>query len=257
MAELLFLGTGAADWTMEDKIPGKEFRRNSAALLDKTLMLDCGSYIFDFLADNGDSALYDGVTDILITHNHKDHIDADSVRKIADNHPIRVGCDKAVMEKIGRHENITFIKLMPFREVQMGEYSVMPLLANHDIVAMGENFAFHYIIETPDGKKLLYATDGAWFLRPSWQEMKQHKLDLAVLDCTVGDFHDWRVFEHNTIPMLREMVQEMKNVDMMAENGKIYATHLARTLHEPHDITAAILKEFGMETAFDGLNVTF
>jgi len=47
MAELLFLGTGAADWTMEDKVPGKEFRRNSAALLDKTVMLDCGSYIFD------------------------------------------------------------------------------------------------------------------------------------------------------------------------------------------------------------------
>ena len=94
-------------------------------------------------------------------------------------------------------------------------------------------------------------------MRPSWQEMKQHKFDLAVLDCTVGDFHDWRVFEHNTIPMLREMVQEMKNVEMMAENGKIYATHLAKTLHEPHEKTAEILKAFGMETAYDGLKVQF
>ena len=257
MAELLFLGTGAADWTMEDKVPGKEFRRNSAALLDKTVMLDCGSYIFDFLQDSGDETLYDNVTDILITHNHKDHVHAESVRALADKQPIRVGCDKAVMEKIGAHENIAYIKLSPFHKVQMGAYIVTPILANHDNVADGENFSFHYIIETPDGKKLLYATDGAWFLRPSWEEMKQHKLDLAVLDCTVGDFHDWRVFEHNTIPMLREMVQEMNNMEMMSENGKIIATHLARTLHEPHEVTAEILKEFGMETAYDGLHVLF
>ncbi len=257
MAELLFLGTGAADWTPEDKALGKEFRRNSAALLDRKVMLDCGSYVFDFLEDSEDKTLYDGVTDIFITHNHKDHVDAEAVRNLADAHPVRVGCDKAVMDKIGKHKNITYIQLKPFCAVTCGDYRVMPVLANHDNVADGENFSFHYIITTPDGKKLLYATDGAWFLRPSWQEMKQHKFDLAVLDCTVGDFHDWRVFEHNTIPMLREMVQEMNHVEMMADGGKIYATHLAKTLHEPHEQTEEILKEFGMETAFDGLNVSF
>lgn len=261
MAELIFLGTGAADWTMENKVPGKEFRRNSAALLDRKLMLDCGglggAYILDFREDFGDKTLYDDVTDILITHNHGDHVDAGTVRKLADEHPRHVWCDKAVSERIGEHPNITYTLLKPFQEVVCGAYRVMPILANHDIVADGENYAFHYIIETPDGKKLLYATDGAWFLRPSWQEMKQHKFDLAVLDCTVGDFHDWRVFEHNTIPMLREMVQEMNNVEMMNENGKIIATHLARTLHEPHEVTAEILKKFGMETAYDGLKVLF
>ena len=41
--------------------------------------------------------------------------------------------------------------------------------------------------------------------------------------------------------------------NMVAENGVIVASHLARTLHKPHEETKEILQKAGMLTAYDGM----
>lgn len=255
MSELLFLGTGAADWILEER--NGFFRRNSAALLDRKIMLDCGLHIFDFLEEYGNKELFENVTDILITHSHDDHYRKESVVKLAEKHKIRVACDIFTKNDIGNHENIEFVNLKPFKEFELDGYKIIPLLANHEMVCDEENLACHYIIETSDGKKLFYGLDGAWFLRPSWQEMKKHKFDVMVFDATCGDYHDWRIFEHNTIPMLREITEEIRVQKVISENGILVASHLARTLHLPHKETAEILEKFGVVCAYDGLTIEF
>ena len=134
-------------------------------------------------------------------------------------------------------------------------YKITPVLANHDVVLTEKRRAVHYIIETPEGKTVFYGLDGAWLLRPTWQEMKKHRFDLMVFDCTVGDSDDWRLFEHNTIPMLRKITDEILRLKMLKEGGKLVASHLARTLHLDHEATAEILKELSMLTAYDGLRL--
>lgn len=255
MAEFTFLGTGAADWDIKDK--GGFFRRNSAALVNKNLMLDCGRHIFDFMESSGNPHLYDDVSDIIITHNHDDHYCRESVLKLAGKNRLRVGCSKEVMRIIGAHPNIEYTAFEPFGEYMMGEYKVTALLANHHVVVNENDAAFHYIIETADGKKIFYGLDGAWFLRPSWEVMKKHKFDVMVLDCTVGDMDDWRMFEHNTIPMLRMMMREIQNQKLVSQNGVVIASHMAKTLHSSHEETAEILKKFGMAAAFDGMSFNF
>lgn len=255
MAELLFLGTGAADW--EIKARNGFFRRNSAALLDRKLLLDCGAHIFDFAAETGEPNLYGGVTDILITHNHSDHVCPASVHAVAAGRKVRVLCSAAVRRLIGEDSAIEYLPLTPFTPCEMGGYRIMPVLANHDVVVTAEDAAVHYIIQTPDGKTLFYGLDGAWFLRPSWEEMKKYRFDLMVLDATVGDRADWRIFEHNTIPMLRMMAEEIKSRDMVAENGLLVASHLSRTLHASPEETDAIMRRFGLLTATDGLCLAF
>ena len=255
MNELLFLGTGAADWDISDQ--SGFFRRNSAALLNGELMLDCGSHIFDFAEKEGKPNLYDKVTDILITHCHEDHFSPDSVRRIANRQKIRLGCCGWVKDAVGEHENIEYNILSPLCETEFGKYRVMPVLANHDVVISGNRSALHYIVTAPDGKKLFYGLDGAWFLRPSWNEMKNHKFDLMVFDCTVGDSDDWRLFENNTIPMLRKMIPEIISCGMLSENGKLVASHLAKGLHQSHEHTDATLKKLNMITALDGDKIRF
>lgn len=255
MNEILFLGTGAADWNISDK--GEFFRRNSAALVNNDLMIDCGEHIFDFADDFADEGLYDRVENIIITHNHSDHFSKESVLKLSEKHKIKVGCDEKIASLIGEHKNIEFEIFKPFSEKTMGNHKIIPLLANHDIVADGKSYAFHYIIETKDGKKLFYGLDGAWFLRPSWEEMKKHKFDVMVFDCTVGDFHDWRIFEHNTIPMLREMTKEISAQNMLKEKGSLIASHFARTLHISHSDTKEILDKINVMTAYDGFKAEF
>lgn len=255
MAELLFLGTGAADWEIENR--NGFFRRNSAALLDNKILIDCGEHIFDFAECEHSENMYDNVSDILITHNHSDHFCAETVRKIAENRKIRVVCAKEAREKIGIDSNIEYIMLKPFTEIKLDGCTVMPILANHDVVLTETRAAVHYIIETPDGKTLFYGLDGAWFLRPSWEMMKKYKFDVMVFDCTVGDKDDWRMFEHNTIPMLRNMVKEIKERGMLKADGIMIASHFARTLHRPHKETEEILKAFGLAAACDGMKIEF
>jgi len=255
MNELLFLGTGAADWDVNDKT--NFFRRNSAALLNNELMLDCGPHIFDYLNDCNNPELFDKVKYILITHDHDDHLYAESIAKIAEKQKILLCGAESIYDFVGDHENIEYLFFEPLKTYTVGNYEIIPLLANHDVIIGGKSRAFHYIIKAPDGRKLFYGLDGAWFLRPSWEEMLKHTFDISVLDCTVGDSHDWRIFEHNTIPMLRVMTKEMREQNMIAPNGKIIASHLARTLHLPHEETEKILAEFGMKTAFDGIEIEF
>lgn len=253
MSDILFLGTGAADWDVSRK--DSFFRRNSSALLDGKLLIDCGAHIFDFAEYSGEPRLFDGVTDIVITHRHSDHFSADSVLRIADSHPIRLGCDAHIRSIVGEHKNIEYTVFVPYKEEVLGNFRVLPLLANHDVVLSGDSAAFHYIVTAPDGKKLFYGLDGAWFLRPSWEEMKRHRFDIMVLDCTVGDFDDWRIFEHNTIPMLRMMVGEIRRNGLLADGGKLVASHLAQTLHPSHEETSEILSALDMITASDGMKL--
>jgi len=255
MDNLLFLGTGAADWSIEKKNETEYFRRNAAALLNDDLMLDCGKHIWDFAESIDNEGLYDNVTDILITHDHRDHFNTESVLKLAARQKIRVACDGEARKQIGEHPNIDYIRLCPYKKRKMGQYHVIPLLANHDVVITKNKRAFHYIVKTPSGKTVFYGVDGAWFLRPSWVEMLKHKYDLMVFDCTAGDKDDWRLFEHNTIPMLRKMIAEIKEKELLNEGGRMIATHMARTLHRSHEDTAVILKEMEMIAAYDGLKV--
>lgn len=253
MDEILFLGTGAADWKIENK--GNYFRRNSAALINRELMVDCGEHVFDFAESINEDGLYKSVTDVIITHNHEDHFCRETVIRLAESQKIRVGCNKQIRDVIGEHPNIEFVLFIPFVAKKMGKYEVIPLLANHQMVIDGDASALHYIINTPEGKKIFYGLDGAWFLRPSWELMKKQKFDLMVFDCTVGDRADWRLCEHNSIPMLRMMVEGIEIAAMLNGNGRLVASHLARTLHDSHEETEKILKELNMLTAYDGMKL--
>lgn len=251
MNKFLFLGTGAADWSMEDKKAGEFFRRNSSGLLNGEILFDPGAHIFDFMADSGNEELFGGVEYLIVTHNHGDHVNADTVKKLCESKKMVCLCPKTAQDRIGECENLSFITPEHGKAVTLGGYSVLPLLANHDDVIN----AFHYVITTPDKKKIFYGLDGAWLLRPTWEEMKSHRFDMVLLDATVGDFDDWRLFEHNTVPMLRKITAEMKRLNMLTDKGILVASHLARTLHPSHEECVKIFAELDMRVAYDGLEI--
>lgn len=232
------------------------FRRNSSCLIDRKLLIDPGAHIFSFIEDFDMLDLFDDITDIIVTHIHSDHVKRESVLRLAENKKLRIGCDRRCAEHIGKNQNITYTLFKPYMEYNVGDMLVTPLLSNHDIVADGDNFAFNYYIETKDGKSIFYGLDGAWILRPTWEYLKKKKFDSFVFDCTVGDKDDWRLFEHNTIPMIRKMVDAINAEKLMKEDGKLIASHFGRTIHGNHDEISSILKKINMTAAYDGMKVT-
>lgn len=251
--KITFLGTGAADWDINNKTPN--FRRFSSVMINNNLLVDPGPHIFDFAKDYKNDSFFDNVTDVIVTHSHSDHLCPETVKTLAEKQKIRLGCDIHVKNKLGDIDNVEYMIFKPYQKIIVGDYEITPMWANHHLDNLDE-VAFHYVIKSAE-KEIFYGCDGAWFLRPTWQEMIRHKFDVMVLECTVGDKHDWRIFEHNTIPMLRIIKKEIDAQNLVKKDGKVFASHLARTLHASKEETEQTLVEFGIITAFDGLETEF
>ena len=252
---ILFLGTCACDYssllqTVHKDTFDKNARRSSCALVNGRYLIDCGEHCMDSLRIAKVNLAQ--ITDIFVTHFHSDHYNAEHIRQIAAaaKRVLRVwvrGDAKVVdipnvqwelMEKLCQYTVDEKIKVTGF-------------LANHSESAYPQ----HILIEA-DGKKLFYALDGAWFLYETYYALKDARLDFLVLDCTCGDYEgDFRIGEHNTIPMVRLMLPSLRRWGTVAENTQVYVSHLAPSLHKMHDETVETFQKDGVGVAYDVLQI--
>ena len=254
--DLTFLGTCACDFSpkLQNECQDRfdfDARRASAALLNGHLLIDCGMHVLDSLRIAGISPA--AITDVFVTHTHRDHFDADNLQAIAlaKDEPLRVWVsEEAVLPPI---EHITVNRMKKLEAYAVGEgIEVVGLYANHD----PDTFPQHFLFKK-DGKTFLYATDGAWIMLQSYYHLRGAKLDLFDVDATVGDYEgDFRMAEHNSIPMIRLMLPSLKTAGIIDEHTEVYLTHIAPSLHKPHAETVAIAAKDGMKVAYDGLSIT-
>ena len=253
--DILFLGTCACDYspllqTVYKDAFDKDARRSSCALVKGRYLIDCGQHCLDSLRiAKIDPAQ---ITDIFITHFHSDHYNAEHIRQIA-----RAG--KRVLRVWVRADAQTAeIDGVEWRYMQKGvRYAVNEELALTGLPANHSERAFpqHLLIET-DGEKIFYALDGAWFLNETYLALKNAELSLLVLDCTCGDYTgDYRIGEHNSIPMIRLLLPSLRKWGAVTQNTLVYASHLAPSLHKPHEETAKLLEDDGVKVAYDGLRL--
>lgn len=252
--EFTFLGTCAADFSprlqgdCKDRFD-KDARRASCALINGRYLIDCGPHCPDSFRISG--ADTKKVTDIMITHLHPDHFKPDNIAFIAKDHPVNLWVrDDAVVPDI---KNVTVIKMNRYEKYRVSdELSVTGLPANHDETA----FPQHLLIEAY-GKKIFYGMDGGWFLLKTYMSLWDTHLDLCILDGTCGDYEgDYRMGEHNSIPMIRLMLPSLRTVRTVDDHTVIYISHLAPSLHKPHDETVRICAKDNINVAYDGLSLS-
>lgn len=250
MSELLCLGTGAAD-TMHKAFPdnfdNKDNRRCTASLLDGHILLDCGPHVLQSLAIAG--ADLQNITDVIFTHLHSDHCNIDNLTAIANVKTTPLHVWYIAGDAMPQIENIVLHPVKLFETYEGDGFTLTGLPGNHGVPTM------HPSIEI-GGKKLLYALDGAWFTYDAVEHMKKKQYDAVVLDCTVGDYlGDYRMGEHNSVPMLRVMVPSMRTLDIIKEGTKVVLDHLATCLHKSYAETCALVKNDNFTVAFDGLKL--
>lgn len=250
-----FLGTCAADFSPKLKTEyvdcfDKNARRSSAALINGRYLIDCGVHTIDSLRIAG--IPLENITDVFFTHLHGDHYQAANLQKIAaaKSDPLRVWV--ANDAKIAKIENAVIIRMPKFAKIDVDKnVFVTGLCSNHD-----ENAAPQYLLFEVDGKRILYATDGAWILNSTYYHLRNARLDTLILDCTCGDYEgEYRIGEHNNIPMIRLMLPSFKKWGIITDDTETYITHIAPSLHKPHDETVEIMKEMGALVAYDGLEI--
>ena len=252
--EITFLGTCACDYSprlstdLKDKLD-KDARRASCMLIDSKYLVDCGPHVLDSIRILGIDA--SKITDIFITHTHSDHYNEDNVLAIARGRktPLRLWMREGACPPKSEFLDVRFTS--PFESYHIDGLTVTPMIANHDRNAHPQ----HFLIEKND-EKIFYGCDGAWLINDTYYAIMKSHLTLAVLDCTVGDYEgDYRVAEHNSIPMLRQLLPSLRGIGAVDEKTKVYFSHLAPSLHASHEKTVEIAREMGACVAYDGLKI--
>lgn len=255
--KLLFLGTAAADFSPRLKTDcadrfDKDARRASCMLIGENYMVDCGLYALDSLRIAGTDV--SKITDIFLTHLHADHFVPEHVAQVAagKEKPLRLWVRRDA--ELPEIPNTEVIRLPLQTVVQVADgMTVESVDANHH-----PNTFPQHLIFTIHGKQLMYALDGGWFLNPTYRYLRDRNLDMLVLDATCGDYlGDYRIGEHNTIPMIRVMVPSLKTWGAIHENTRVFLSHLAPRLHLPHAETVELVAKDGLEVAYDGLELDF
>ena len=258
---ILFLGTGAADWTLEST--EAPLRRFSSVLINGGLLIDPGPHIFHFAQSFGRQNLYADVTDVLLTHSHADHFSPATLACLAQNGPVTLWADGAVRVLLEKNEacaaalaegRLRFRAVPLWEAVCAGGYEVTALAANH-ATGLADEAPRHLCIRTPGGKSIYYGCDGAWLLNRTWKALRAHRFDLMVMDGTIGDgvHGDERIFEHSSLEMVRAMCATFRQSGVVREDGTLCVSHLARTLHGPHTEVEAAMAPDGIQVACDGL----
>ena len=249
--ELLFLGTCACEFSprlktdLKDKFDN-DARRSSALLINRHALIDCGIHTVESLGIAG-IPLSD-ITDIFVTHLHLDHYQPENIQKIADakSEPLRLWVREGA--QVCDYSNVDVRFMTQFEGYVSEELSITGIPANHS----PKHFPQHFVVECGE-KSFFYGCDGAWFLHDSFKFIRNKHLTLAIFDCTVGDYNgDFRMGEHNSIPMIRMMLPSLLTVGAIDENTKIMISHLAPSLHKTHAETCEIIRDFGT-VAYDGM----
>ena len=255
---VLFLGTGAADWPgeYEATVASAEcgdVRGMSALLLGERVLVDCGPTVVDAMLIHGADPV--AVTDVLITHTHGDHLAAASLEYLVTSHrgpePLRIWVESGAAGCMPELEGVEVRAIDVGDVLQVEGFEVTALAANH-MVGDPER-PLHYLLRA-GGQTLLYATDGAWMLKETWLRLREEKLDVIIWDATNGDTQgDWRIFEHNSVDMIRTMMQTLRREGVVNPGVRVLLTHMARTLCAPHGEMARSLEPEGLIPAYDGM----
>ncbi|MBS1368902.1 MAG: MBL fold metallo-hydrolase [Lentisphaeria bacterium] len=247
---LILLGTGAADydWSRFGE-PG--VRGSTSSLLNGHILIDCGATGLANLRKSGIRS--ESVDTLLFTHSHDDHFRPDQAAELAQgrSRPLRVFAAPEVLALLPE-EGFEKHALSPGLHFSLGELNVTALPANHMTHIPSEQ-AYHYLFESAAGT-LLYALDGAGLTKPEWLLIDGVKLDWIVIDCTMAEEGNWRIFEHNDRTTVRHILATFRSRGMIGEGTRVVLNHLARTLW-PEDAEEIRKKaaEIGAEAAYDGM----
>jgi phosphoribosyl 1,2-cyclic phosphate phosphodiesterase len=281
--QLTFLGTAAANAYPEAFcgcanceqariLGGPSLRKRSAALVNDDLLIDLGPDIHTASALHGRPLT--NVRYCLQTHAHADHLDPSHLLSRSPAYgvvgaprlqlyasPATLGrlaealardlspgslFDPAAQEQL----NVELHAVTPLAPFTAGPYTVLAIPANHDPSVE----PLLYIIQAA-GRCIFYGTDTAALPESVWQALRAHRLrlDVVVLDHTYGPNHpgDDHLGAHDVAAYAARLRAE----GLLADGGRVLATHIAHDANPPHPELAAYAAAHGYEVAYDGLSV--
>lgn len=257
--ELLFLGTGAADWLPPGPAVGNH-RRHCSLLLNQQILLDCNAMTLDALQEFAVDC--SRISHIVIGHSHRDHFDFDSICTLARqprSTALTLHLEAGSAQKFPLPDGLSGrLQLQPFtpgEEFTAGAWQFLPDAANHPMPDPQEQ-AVHFLLRDPDGKTLLYLLDGGWPPEKACLRWQHTRLDVIIWELTLGLKSDFRIFSHCNVKMLEILENAFRQRGMIDANTLQLCSHLARTLCPPHQELQQQLQPYPFQPAYDGMKIS-
>ncbi len=251
---------------------GRDIRHRSSALIDGQFLIDLGPDLQSASAALGIPLT--GIRYAAQTHEHIDHLEPGNFFSRSDmvglpnKVPMEWLATAGALDRASRTFdgfqpgqsfadptiqdlfNVRHTAIAPYEERQLGPYRVFAVPANH-----GRNIQpLLYAIER-DGRRLFYATDTTTLPAEVWQTLATHgwRFDVVVMDHTFGTGD--RTAGHLNAVEFRAHLAAMRAHGLLADDARIYATHIAHHSNPPHDESVALAAPHGYQIAWDGLTV--
>ncbi len=249
---------------------GKNLRTRSQAVIDGTIGLDFADVFLHTMHNGLDMRT---IKHVLITHGHNDHLTPGEAisRAVGMTEPINfyfseqagAALTRSVQARKERmaapnsnyNGNEVLVETHFIEKKQsynIAGYTVIPLPARHGGEEVG---AFIYVIQK-DGKSILWAHDTGRLRSETVEFLKESgiRFDFVSLDCTLkrgapitsGHMDLERCLD--TVALLREN----GNLD---DKTRIMLSHIGHLVERTHDELVAEVAPFGIEVAYDGLEI--
>jgi phosphoribosyl 1,2-cyclic phosphate phosphodiesterase len=201
------------------------------------------------------------ITTVLFTHGHDDHFSPGELQYRGRYFVTPPPTNPLAL--YGPHDVVDQLKcllspeLMDFslhvveaeRPVMVAGYEAFPFLANHD-----ESITcLNYVMKSPDGACLLYASDTGWYQAETWGLLEQFRLDAVVVECTKRE--DAGYSGHLSIPEVFRMRRRLLDSGILRPDAPIIATHFSHQMGLTHDELEAVLGAEGVLAAYDGMTI--
>lgn len=278
--EITFLGTGAAtsyplifcncDYCVKAReLAGKNLRKRSSVIINNDLLIDLGPDIVSA------SFMYNkslaNIKYCLQTHSHSDHFDASHLSTRIPGYkgigvqPLKIYSSSGVLRKMSemlknegcvsglfdledrKRLNIEIIPLEPFQSFNVDKYRIISFPANHD-KAWGS--LLYAIIE--NDLTIFYGTDTYKFSERIWDKFhsEKFKFNVVILDHTYGP--NTKGMDHLNSDEFISHIRRMDKEGLLAQNSRIFATHISHEGNFPHEELAEYAAANGYEIAYDG-----
>jgi len=237
---------------------GKNLRSRAAIQIGETHRIDFGP----------DAWYHEGVLGVdmsklehlFISHSHWDHLSHPHLHYLVPpfghgrHGPLNVYGNEAVTDIVRRSwerlgaDVIAVHAVEPFAPTEAGHMVFIPLPASH----MRSETALFYLFSSGE-LTVMYAADTGWFPEETWAFLEGTHLDCVISECTSGPLGNGE--SHMNFETLFRTKERLEKSGSYT-GGPFVATHFSHNIGMLHDEIEAVLKPHGVETAYDGMEIT-
>lgn len=243
--DVTLLGTGSADgWpnpfcrcaSCGAAAAAGLVRSPTSALVDGTLLLDCGPEAPRQALRAG--ADLTGLRTVLVTHAHPDHFDPALLlyRGWAADDPLEIVGPQPVVDActpwLGRDSSVTLTTVEPGMVLDLQGYRVRALTARH----LGPGQAVLYDVLGPDGHRLLYATDTGPLTAADAAQLAGARFDVVLLEETFGD-QPVPAADHLNLQTFARTLRLLRGVGAVEPGTDVVAVHLGHHNPPPDELS--------------------